>query len=311
MGIFGSDRFRTWITCASYALLNILNCSDIDVVELENSTGVTFGVASYSEQYHCTRMLTPYRTFWDGLESVRNAFGIHLECFSFSDGEELIKFIHAAKDKSFIIGPLNMSSLYYLPVCSQYKCADHYIALHMKGDDMYLTDPEGIPHMRIYEADLKRILNINDIMEAKGKFHAAFISHRDPMPDNIERASVILKSAGKVFCEAEQNGQGGNAFLICRRIMKEVPASRWAAMLYYDLNYYMQRKYMFLMADNENIFLKSEFKEHIAHQIAVTRKCLSFFPEKAYLNAADMMPLLFEEETKIPYKWKEWTEQIW
>lgn len=308
--MLNSDSFRTWITCASYALIHVIENKEIDVVELENSTGVPFGVASYSDQYHCTRMLTPYRAFWDGIDSIQRVWGIRLEHKSTPDSFQLLSFIHSIGEQNFLLGPINMSALYYLPLSSQYKCADHYVALHLKENGMYLIDSEGIPYMRISDEDLKRILSISEILEARELFHVGYVLQTSMLPSKEERLYETVKIAENCFKAAEENGQGGKAFLLCKRVMKELPASRWVASIRYDLSYYMQRKYMLLMMDQEGIFLSSAFKEHIREQIHNVSKTLHFLSERSYSKAIIEMEALSEKETIIPYRWKEWVTQL-
>ena len=304
--MLNSDSFRTWISCASYALIHVIENEEIDVVELENSTGVPFGVASYSDQYHCTRMLTPYQTFWDGIESIQRVWGIQLEYKSMSDSLQVLSYIHSFEKQNMIIGPVSMSALYYLPLSSQYKCADHYIALHLAKDGMYLIDSEGIPYMQISDDDLKRMLSVSEILEARGLFHVGYVLQTNALPSKNERLYETIKTAEKCFKAAEENGQGGRAFLLCQHVMKELPASRWVASLRYDLSYYMQRKYMLLMLDREGVFLSSSFKEHIRQQIQSVVKILHFLAERSYTKAIIDMETLSEKEQIIPYRWKEW-----
>lgn len=304
--MLNSDSFRTWIACASYALIHVIENEEIDIVELENSTGVPFGVASYSKQYHCTRMLTPFQTFWDGIESIQRIWGIRLEHKGFSDSHQLISFIHSFGKQKLILGPVSMSALYYLPLSFQYKCADHYVALNLVDERMYLIDSEGIPYMQICDDDLKRILNISEILEARGLFHIGYVVQTKALLSKRERLYETIITAEKCFKVAEENGQGGKAFLLCQRVMKELPASRWVASLRYDLSYYMQRKYMLLMMDQEGVFLSTTFKEHIRQQIQYVVKVLHCLSERSYKQAIIGMETLSEKETIIPYRWKEW-----
>lgn len=308
--MINSDSFRTWIACASYALLHALNNTDIDVVDLENSTGVPFGIASYSSQYYCTRMLTPFYTFWDGISTVQKVWGIRMEHMSALDASSMLSYLLSKNNKKLIIGPLNMSSLFYLPLCTQYKCVDHYIALHITDGRMYLIDSEGIPYLRIFPVDLKRVLNIHNILEARGRLNAAVVSMENDALDRTERLREIIRVAENNFLAAEESGQGGSAFLLCQQVMIELPSSRWASSLRYDLSYYMQRKYMMLMIDKQGICFRPEMKEHLTRQINISSKALRYLSSREYSEATALMTDLAREETMIPYKWKEWTKQV-
>lgn len=303
-----SGDIRTWVTCASYALLNTLQSSEIDLIELENATGVTFGIASCAEQYHYTRMLTPFRTFWNGIDTVHKAFRIYIQRHCFYNPEELTDWLFESSQSHILIGPVNMATLTYLPFSSQYKCADHYISLHFKKNKIYLTDSEGIPHMQVDLIKLRQWLSISGIMEAKGVYHAGTVHSETIKPDKTERCKIILENAHHNLCKAEENHQGGNAFLICAELMENVSASKWVSALYYDLSYYMQRKIMFLMLDEDETVLNSKCREHILNQIALTRQCLYHIYKRDFLSSINVMRLLAAEESCIPELWKGWLQ---
>ncbi len=307
MTLSSSDNLRTWITCASYALLHACQDTEIDVVELENSTGVSFGVSSYADHYHCTRMLTPYQKFWEQADSVSQIWGIRMERFITPEKERMLSYLHKVKNQSVILGPINMAALSYLPFSSQYKCADHYLTLRMTDDQVYLTDSEGIPDMQITDNHLIRFLNIFEIPEAQGQYHVAVVSRCERKLEPKERLYETIRIAQQSFQSAEQNGQGGNAFLLCQRVMQELPPSEWSASFRYDLSYYMQRKYMMLSMDKTGLFLKQLMKDHICKQIQDVRYVLYLLSEQAYSNVASVMPKLAESESRISYQWKEWT----
>lgn len=308
--MLNSNNIRTWITCASYAILNTIENSEIDLIEFENSTGVSFGVASHSDQYHCTRMLTPYRKFWDGISLIEKIWGLHINHICTATKNEMITSILSLKNANIIIGPINMATLYYLPLSSQYKCADHYITLHINSDKIYLTDSENIPYMRVYKEDLNRILDISDIMEADGKYNAGIVENYFSPLEKTERLFQIIKIAGENFKSAEENGQGGKAFLQCQRVMKELSVTHWETPIRYDLNYYLQRKYMLLETDPDGLFLSPAFKEHILFQILSVQEILFKLYQKSYKDVIDKMQILSETETAISYRWKELTTQL-
>lgn len=303
MNVYTSDKFRTWITCASYALLNVLNENEIDIIDLENSTGVTFGVASYGDHFHYTRMLTPFCTFWDGIDTIERVWGIHIEKFCFHDKQEIFHMLRNSPTSGFIIGALNMSSIYYLPLCTQYKCADHYIAVRKSENGNYLlTDSEGIPEMKISNDDFYNILNISDIPEARGLFNVGTATDTGCKTEKKEQIHEIMKQAENNYFQAEQNGQGGRAFLRCHEIMENAPIYKWATPLQYDLNYYIQRKYMFL----KYTCLKRELKEHIEKQIKEAARLRHHILKHEITEALKIIKVLSVSETMIPIKWKEW-----
>ena len=200
-----------------------------------------------------------------------------------------------------------MATLSYLPFSSQYKCADHYLTLHMEGNQVYLTDSEGIPDMQITEDYLRRFVNINDIPEAQGLYHAAVVSRCGKAMEPKERLYETIQIAKKSFLLAEQNGQGGNAFFLCQRVMQDHPSSEWSTSFRYDLSYYMQRKYMMMSMDEKELCFKQAMKDHIYKQIQDARYVLYLLSEHNYNQVISEMPKLAASESKISYKWKEWT----
>ena len=307
MTLSSSDSLRTWVTCASYALIHACKDSEMDIVELENSTGVSFGISSYADQYHCTRMLTPYQKFWEQADAVSRIWGIRMKHFITPEKETLLSSLRTIKNQSLILGPINMAALSYLPFSSQYKCADHYLALRMEDNQIFLTDSEGIPDMQITDDSLSRFVNINEIPEAKGLYHAAVVYRCGRAMEPKERLYETIKTAERSFISAEQNGQGGNAFFLCQRVMQERPSSEWSTSFRSDLSYYMQRKYMMLSMDKTGLFIKQAMKDHICKQIQDIRYVIYLLSEHDYSQIVTQMPKLAALESKISYNWKEWT----
>lgn len=306
-----SNNERTWITCASYAMLQALENKDIDLIEFENSTGVTFGVASHSEKYHCTRMLTPYRKFWDSIQYIEKIWGIRISHICTDSQSDLLSDILSLNKANIVLGPINMAALYYLPMCSQYKHADHYISLHINNGEIYLSDSEGIIYMRVQGKDLQRIIDVSDIMEANGYFQAGIVEQCTSPLSLEERSYITFNLAGLCYQSAEEEGQGGNAFLLCQDVMRNLSAAHWETSLRYDLSYYLQRKYMLLKADPKGIYLRSAFKEHLYFQIQSVQQTLYQLSQKAYQDVIKNFSILAETESMIPSYWKELTTRLW
>lgn len=306
MDIRNAGSLRTWITCGSYSLLNTLQTSDIDLIELENATGVTFGVASYGEKYHFTRMLTPFSTFWSGINTVSKVFGIRIKRHCFQNKEKLIEWIENTKRNHFFIGPINMSALTYLPLSSQYKCSDHYIAICKNNNKYYITDSEGIPCLQTNLTKLKQMIDISEIMEANGIYNIGTVNIETINKNSTEHKRIILENACLNYCKAEENNQGGKAFLLCADLVKTVPLSNWISPFYYDLNYYMQRKIMFMMVDFDEEILNYKYKEFISNQITLTKQCLYYLYNR---NISDCVKILIQMaalESNISELWKGW-----
>ena len=301
------DECRTWVICASYALLNALGDSCLDALDVENSTGVSFGIASYGTLYGCTRVLTPATTFWDGTASLEKIMGIHLEEYSFQDKREMLDFFRRTPVSGALLGPLNMTGLSYLPLSTQYKFADHYIAVK-KGDsgEFILTDSEGVPGMRVSEDGLLRFLDISGIPEARGRFHIGMASIvREPLLRE-ERTRAILRLAGKNYALAERAGQGGHAFLQCRTVMDTLPPSHWMEPVLYAMEYLIQRKLMLLAADRDGVLMGFDCVRHVTTQIDTLGTMRTLLMARRFPDVRELLPVAAEAETLLTRKLKEW-----
>lgn len=266
MKILNFSKYRSWITCGSYALLNIID-AEIDLLRLENSTGVTFGISSFEAQFYFTRMITPFTCFWDGVNTIKKICGITIKRMIYEDKKELIDYIESSLSNKFIIGPLNMMKLVYLPLCTQYKLSDHYIALHKDNNNYYVIDSEGIIKLRVSLEDLKRIIDVSGIPEADNKYNIGIIEGIDTINDEDYITLETIKLAKQNIINAEENNQGGSAILRCLNIIKDTDINRWQTPLHYDLGYLMQRKYMFLAADTNKQFISNDLEDSIYKQI--------------------------------------------
>lgn len=302
-----SDKFRTWIVCASYALLNALGDERTDPLDVENSAGVPFGLASYGAEYRCARMLTPFTTFWDGAPFVEKIMGIRIEKLSFSNKRDVLIYLKRSSPSRAVLGPISMASLSYLPLCTQYHSADHYIALETDVSGGYLlTDSEGAPGLKVSEDDLYQFLNISEIPEAKGRFHMGIVSLAGKALPRKERTLEIFRLAGLNYRNAERSGQGGKAFFKCLRVMNELPPSHWIGPIMYDLNYLIQRKLMFLKADRNRLILTPECANHITAQIRILAQLRQALSARRFPDVFNLMPAVAEAESMIALKWKEW-----
>ena len=303
------DNCRSWVTCAAYALLNALPESSLEVLNVENSTGVTFGISSYGAQFGCTRILAPLTAFWDGKDSLKKIMGISLEEYAFQDKGEVMDFLSDMRESRVLLGPINMANLTYLPLSVQYQFSDHYITINkIRPDEYILTDSEGIPAMKISKDELSRALSISGIPEAGGLFHLGIAAVCQEALPPLERTRAIFRNAEKNYLLAETEGQGGRAFLSCRDIMDSYPPSRWIEPLRYALDFLMQRKVMFLAADPEGEVVSPACMKHITKQIDTLQTLRSFLTLRRFSDVRNLLAVAAEAETALFVKWKEW---IW
>lgn len=309
-----SGTSRAWIACGSYALLHALQAEDIDLLELENSTGVTFGIASYGGRFHCTRMLTPFRTFWHGVVSAAALWGIHFTFYRAQRSEELPYFLRLPEMRSLVLGPVNMMALRYLPLSSQYRCADHYVALRRVPDNFglfRLIDSEGIPGMLIAAEDIPYLCDISNIPEAEGTYTIGAISREPVQNDLPARLRYTARTAEENYGMAEAAGQGGAAFQTCYGAMRDIAIERWREPLLYDLDYYIQRKEMLtefvrILKETNTASVEASLWEHIYRQTVCAAHLRSLLQGRCAGGIGTQIESLAELESSFARLWKDW-----
>lgn len=312
-----SSQYRTWITCGTYALLHALQADDIDLLELENSTGVTFGVATREAEYHCTRMLTPLRTFWEGMTSAARLWGITVQLISFQDASELCCFLETVPPGTrLVLGPVSMAGLRYLPLTSQYRGADHYVALR-KGclDSLLLTDSEGVPEMQVTARALVGMCMVEGIPEAEQMYTVGVVVRDDPGVPLTARLKYTVRTAGENLQAAELTGQGSGAIVRCLRTMETVAIQKWRGPVLYDLSYLIQRKDMLLrltadLAETDTGSISPLLTEQVHHQMALAAHIRRHLSQGQLDTAAKSMQDLAESEKLLADKWKEWIQLL-
>lgn len=302
MNVLGSDRFRTWITCAAYALLNTLE-DQTDLIELENSTGVTFGISSAGDEYFCARMLTPFTSFWDGVTNIEKIWGIRIRQYRFRNSGEVFDMMNNSPPIKMMIGPINMMTLDYLPFSSQYKFVDHYISVEKTDRGDYLiTDSEGIYKMKTALDKLCSMLTVEGIPEANGSICVGSAEYSDNELSKEERLDEILLIAKDNYYKAERSNEGGNAFLKCLNVMESVPKAQWRMSFIYDLNYYIQRKYMLMS-------MKARFRPGLSEHIQKQSNLAARVRQTLLKNTTDDITAAMNElaymETTIAKRWKD------
>lgn len=315
-----SSSFRNWITCATYAILHALQTEEIDLLEAENSTGVTFGIRSMGEAFHCTRLLTPFRTFWDGMLPAASIWGIRIHLFHFSDISSLTEFLHTPPEPALVLGPVSMAGLHYLPFSSQYRCSDHYVALRMTAPGQFLlTDSEGVTEMPVTAEYLAGMCKVSDIPESEQVFTIGAVRQIGPAKPRQDRLYYSAMLAGNNLQAAELNGHGSKAILCCLRTMKNNAIQKWNAPLLYDLSYYIQRKEMLLCMTNaiqtlDYTSVSPALKSHIRNQQALAARIRLILsqrkvePDERVEAVSEYMKILADTEKILAEQWKEWVK---
>lgn len=302
----------TWITCGSYALLHALQERKIDLIDLENSTGTPFGIACMEEDYECMRMLTVFRDFNEGIDQAAKLWGIEVQRLDADSKDELYAFLEDKTKKSFLLGPVSMACLTYLPLSIQYKCADHYIALlRLNENEFQLIDSEGVISLKITVNELMEKLFVNDIPEAKGKITIREVCRKGEAVSRSYLLAHTFETACRNLKEAEKNGQGSEAILRCMKTMKCIPEIKWKEGSLYDFDYFIQRKLMLgklieRMREQIKIAVNPYLEQLLFRQITNSAKIRSGICHRNWRLLEDEFRWLAEDEYRLAIKLEEW-----
>ena len=306
----------TWITCGAYAFLNSTNLDIRHLIEVENSAGATFGIATAGKQWDYTRLLTPVRDFNSGIDSASKIWGVeivHKECDVLDD---FIRNYFKSGASGYIIGPIRMDRLSYLPLFQQYYLADHYIALHVdSNNNIKITDSEGIIGLFVGEDELNRMISGKGIPESGGKIHVRAIFKVAEMLSAKERLLYTIKIANDNFIYANSIMQGPQSFLKCKDILSVTEVNRWKKSLEFDLNYIIQRRIMMqqLLKSAEEFCISdciTRINIVLNKQMQVTALCLDSLYQGDN-SISNWFDILFELEAELTDRWKEWWIHDW
>ena len=238
-----------WITCGSYALIHAANLHNVDLISLENSTGASFGINCAGEDYCGMRMLSVFRDFNYGIDAAAPLWGIRLKRFDGITKKFIADLLQNYSIKRVVIGPINMTSLTYLPLSQQYRCADHFIACIRYNESLWkLIDSEGIPGMLMDSEQIIKILTIQNIPEACEKYTIRVVLDvNEPIAiqNKIIRIRYTLKTAYRNLKDAQESGQGFRAIQRYAELIQSIPPEKYRSFLY-DIDYLIQRKIMLL-----------------------------------------------------------------
>lgn len=307
-----------WIICGSYALVHATNLSYTNLIPLENSTGAPFGISCAGKDWCGTRMLSVFRDFHYGIDAAAPFWGIQMKRIDGTTKEPIADLLEDPYVNRLIIGPVSMIGLVYLPLSSQYRCADHFIACIRREKNIWqLIDSEGVPGLIVDSEQIIKMLSIQNIPEACGQYTARVVVHvntHGTAKNKAIRIKHTLETAYKNLKEAQENGQGYKAFQRCAELIRDIPPGKCRSLLY-DVDYLIQRKIMLLKLLQEaeiskvatvSPYITAEVNQFIEAAGALRRslnnECAPFWEH--------FFGRLAESENCITENWKEWIE-LW
>ncbi len=303
-----------WIICGSYALVHAADLSYMDLIPLENSTGAPFGVSSAGTNYCGTRMLSVFRDFNYGIDAAAPLWGIQMMRVDDAEKESVAVLLKDIYIDRVVIGPVSMVGLTYLPLSQQYRCADHFIACIRRSRDKWqLIDSEGIPGLVRDSEQIVRMMSVQNIPEACGKYTVrAVLDVNTPKTTEagIRRIRYTLETAYANLKDAQKCGQGYRAFQKCMELMGDNSYRRHRSLLY-DVDYLIQRKIMLLKLlqeaeKNRVVIVSSDLVEEINRFIETAGSLRRSLNDKYAVSQKQLFGRLAGAEKRITEKWKEW-----
>lgn len=301
----------TWITCGSYALIHAANLGYQYMLPAENCAGATFGVASLESEWGYTRILTPIFDFNCGIDESAYLWGIDIEHYICNNFEEYRLKYDKDKNANYVIGPINMAALRYLPLSQQYYCSDHYIALLKRGENCYIKDSEGVPYLKITTAKLNDLLVGGGIPESGGRLHIRKILCNSKIFPSREWIAYALKKGNANLKKAKELKQGPEAFKKCKEIIQNAVPALWEESLIYSLNHIAQRRLMIqrlIKRINDDTAFEVEGKLEVLldKQIMITANAKYELAKKNLRNVCTCLTQLYETEDELTEKWDVW-----
>ena len=236
--------YSNQVCCGSYACLNAIQDSTIDLSLFEISTGVPFGIRHYEDK-NFDRLLTTFCDPNQGLDDALDLWGYDVTTISVSSCQESLDALRSHGPGPAVLGPVNMGGLGYYPNAAMFNRMDHYIVLDYHSDhEIDCIDSEGLFGLRVTREHLEKWINIDGIPEARQRFTLRWIC--DQRAWNI--ADVLVSSLRKAAChlrQAEECGQGAEAVRSCCRYLAQNSSFQWRLPFLYDLEYLYQRKCLF------------------------------------------------------------------
>ena len=241
-----NEFYGNEICCGSYACLNAIKDEQISSKMFELSTSVPFGV-KHIEDGTFDRLLTTYCDPNIGIDKAIPLWGYEQRKKEFSDKNEVLDYLkEELMLRPVVLGPLDMGYLNYLPAAHLYRRMDHYILLEGTWNGkVRCIDSEGIFGYQMAYKELLSYLNVEKLLEASGKICVRSFRKKVDF-DIMEVLRKTLQYAWENMREAENMGQGSEAYQACFRYLADQNINLWQLPLLYDVNYLIQRKLLFL-----------------------------------------------------------------
>lgn len=303
----------TWIVCGAYSLLNTAGLDPRYLIAVENSAGATFGMASMGAEWSYTRLLTPVRDFTYGVERCASLWGLHLEREEASSLQDVLENSTQKDIKGYLIGPINMTKLMYLPMAQQYTNSDHFIAVRKIAHGKYcLIDSEGVIFLIHDIQKFCSMISGKGIPESEGRLNIWAVSMISDPCDLETLVSHTIETASANFRYALEIGQGPDAFLKCNEVIGNTDDSHWRISLGYDFDYLIQRRLMMKgfindmkkVNGNDSFF---ELEATLDTQIECAGYARYALQHRDYGLLSDQLILLSEEEKHLSEQWEAWT----
>ncbi len=230
------------ICCCSYACLNAVQDSHMDLQKFELSTSVPFGIRHIADTTF-DRLLTTYCDPNRGVDEALTMWGYRVEKYETSYVEEAVSWIRKKLPQGrLVLGPIDMGGLTYQVMPALLKRMDHYIVLeYWNEDEVLCTDSEGVLQYRQNYEELKNQMDVSKVPEADHKITFRQIKRQSGYSEHdICEKSILL--AKRNLQSAEQDGQGSQAILDCCQYLMGCDVYQWVLPLLYDIEYLKQRK---------------------------------------------------------------------
>ena len=235
------------ICCGSYACLNAMQDSSIDLQLFEISTSTPFGIRHYENEYF-DRLLTTYCDPNRGMDRALRLWGYDVETVHSGTVDEAVWEIRhrISPELPVIVGPIDMGKLGYQIMPALLKRMDHYLLLeYYSATEVYCTDSEGFYQYRLTYTELYAYLSADAIPEADG-----CITVRQVKKEWDYKMKEVLEQSFRYavdnFCAAEEDGEGAQAIKNCCRYLEQYKEYKWRLPLMYDIQYLKQRKLLML-----------------------------------------------------------------
>jgi len=238
------NGFGAW--CAAYAFLNTTQRNVATPEEYELLSGTPFGIKHRPNDLH--RTLTPYVEPCMRVVETAQLLGFSAAKAEFAKTDDVIDYLAAMIGERVMAGPIDMGFLFHLPQNLYYSGQSHYVSINTRSSGCFLlTDSEGVLCYKYNRTALKQILNTDKIPESNGCINVWYFNKIEEYglsPENFRYR--VLNQAAINMKNAEYFGQGGEAFIKCGEALVNAAPKEWPLKLFYELNYIIQRKHLFL-----------------------------------------------------------------